>query len=685
MTDLDAGPVVVTSRDDDALARRMANAVRALSMDAIERAGSGHPGLPLGMADVVTALFRDHLSFDPTQPQWPDRDRFVLSAGHGSMLLYAVLHLTGYDVTLDDLRSFRQLGARTAGHPEHGHCPGVETTTGPLGQGLANAVGMAIAERWLNARFGDDLVDHRTYVVAGDGCLMEGISHEAIDLAGHLGLGRLVVLWDDNRISIDGPTGLATGTDQLSRFAAAGWHVTSVDGHDQALVSAAIAAANQDSRPSLVACRTVIGHGSPGKQGTAAAHGSPLGPYEVAATREALGWPYAPFEVPSDVAAAWGSCGTPGSRARAAWQRRLETAPTATRDAWDAYHRPGLADEAARRLESLRVEARADRRSPASRQASQQALAALGDSVPSLLGGSADLTGSNGTQVPGMRDVQAGDFSGRYLRYGVREHAMGAVMNGLSLHGGVRPYGGTFLVFSDYARPALRLAALMQLPVVHVMTHDSIGLGEDGPTHQPVEHLASLRAIPGLHVVRPADAAETADAWQVALQETAAPTVLALSRQSLPALDVSASGNVVSRGGYVVVEPDSARDVTLLATGSEVSLAVAAAEVLATDGVAAAVVSLPCFEVFDAQPREYRSHVLGDVARVGVEAGIRQGWERYLEPQDGFVGMTGFGASAPGPVLYDHFGITVDAVVAAARSVIEQDRPSTGPGSRSTA
>ncbi len=650
--------------------RTMANALRFLSADAVEAARSGHPGLPMGMADVATVLFTRYLRFDPTAPDWPDRDRFVLSAGHGSMLLYSLLHLTGApEMTLDELRRFRQLGSLTAGHPEHGHCPGVETTTGPLGQGLATAVGMALAERLDHARFGDDLVDHRTFVIAGDGCLMEGISHEAIDLAGHLRLGRLVVLFDDNGISIDGSTDLSTSTDQGARFAAAGWQVAAVDGHDPEAVAGAIEAALAVERPSMVACRTTIGFGAPTRAGTAAVHGSPLGADELAATRDALDWPHAPFEVPDDVRDAWLEVGRRGARARAAWEQRLAAEPTEIRAAWADTRRRGLTLAAADAVEALVGELIEEAPTLATRQASQRVLERLVPVQGNLLGGSADLTGSNGTRTATHTAVSAEDRTGDYVHYGVREHAMAAAMNGIALHGGFVPYGGTFLAFADYSRPAIRLAALMGVPVVHVMTHDSIGLGEDGPTHQPVEHVASLRAIPGLDVLRPADAIETAQAWGAALGATDRPSVLCLTRQALPTLDRSGARGGVDQGAYLLVDPPR-RDVTLLASGSEVALATAAAEALATDGISAAVVSMPCWERFERQSAGYAEQVLGTAPRVAVEAAVRFGWDRWLRPTDAFVGMTGFGASAPGPELYEHFAITSDAVADTARRLV---------------
>ena len=653
----------------------MANAIRALSMDAVEAAQSGHPGMPMGMADAVAVLFNRFITIDPSAPAWPDRDRFVLSAGHGSMLLYSVHHLLGFeDMDIDQLRNFRQLGSRTAGHPEYGHALGIETTTGPLGQGFATATGMALAERMLNARFGDELVDHHTYVVTGDGCLMEGVSHETLDLAGHLELGRLIVLWDNNGITIDGSTDLSTSTDQCARFAAAGWHVQSVDGHDNEAVASAIEAARGDERPSFIACRTTIGKGAPTKQGTAGTHGAPLGAQEIAATREAIGWPHEPFVVPPEVYEAWHAVADRGRDARQAWEKRRDGAsrkaefeaglqrPTkaAVADAIEAHKRK-LSQEAPKL---------------ATRKASEIALEVVNATLPNTVGGSADLTGSNNTRSKGMTVVSRGDYSGNYVYYGVREHGMAAAMNGIAVHGGLVPYGGTFLVFSDYARPAIRISALMGQPVTYVMTHDSIGLGEDGPTHQPVEHLASLRAMPNLTVIRPADAVETAEAWEIAVTATAGPVMLCLSRQGLPTVRTEhLRENLTARGAYLLRDPSGARDVTLVATGSEVPIALAAADRLDADGVRAAVVSAPSFELFEAQDEEYRRGVLGTAPRVGIEAAVRQGWDLFLDRGDAFVGMTGFGASAPGTALYGQFGITPEATAEAARKLLG-DRPS---------
>jgi transketolase len=646
----------------------MANAIRFLAIDAVEKAKSGHPGMPMGMADVATVLFSRFLKFDPADPAWPDRDRFVLSAGHGSMLLYALLHLTGYEgVTSDELKAFRQWGSRTPGHPEYGHTPGVETTTGPLGQGIATAVGMALAERLLNARFGNDFVDHYTYVIAGDGCLMEGLSHEAISLAGHLRLKKLIVLFDDNQISIDGSTSLSCSDHQLARFRASGWMANRIDGHDPEAIAAAIECARNHDRPSLIACRTVIGFGAPNRQGTEKAHGAPLGAEEIAKTRAALDWPYEPFQIPELVIEQWRTIGARGQATRRNWIERTKRLNAVSRSPFhDALNRK-LPCEYGAAMHQLRDRFGTERPTIATRQASQLVIDAIAEALPNLLGGSADLTHSNLTRAKTQRPVQPDCFEGSYIHYGVREHGMAAAMNGVALHGGFIPYGGTFLTFADYSRPAIRLAALMGIRVIHVMTHDSIGLGEDGPTHQPVEHLASLRAIPNLLVFRPGDAVETAEAWDCALRSEATPSVLCLSRQALPAFrELNGETNQVAFGAYVVVEPEDGRDVTLIATGSEVSIAIEAAKLLAKDSVRAAVVSAPCFDLFRQQSREYRTAVLGRVPRIGVEAAIEGDWARWLGDSGEFVGMTGFGASAPAEVLYREFGITAEAVATAA-------------------
>ena len=655
----------------------MANAVRFLAVDAVEKAKSGHPGMPMGMADVATVLFSRFLKFDPADPSWPDRDRFVLSAGHGSMLLYAMLYLIGYeDVTLDQIKSFRQWDSKTPGHPEYGHTAGVETTTGPLGQGIATAVGMALAERLMNARYGNDLVDHFTYVIAGDGCLMEGLSHEAISLAGHLRLNRLIVLFDDNEISIDGATSLSCSDDQLVRFAASGWSTSRIDGHDPADIEAAIEKARRSDRPSLIACRSVIGFGSPGRQGTEKAHGAPLGADEIEKTRAALAWPHAPFEIPGDVLARWRDIGGRSRGARQAWIERARRVGASGRSAYhDALNRK-LPSTYTDGMGALLASLAAERPTIATRQASQRVIDEIAKVLPNLLGGSADLTHSNLTQAKTQKPVAPKAMDGNYIHYGVREHAMAAAMNGIALHGGFIPYGGTFLAFADYNRPAIRLAALMGIRVIHVMTHDSIGLGEDGPTHQPVEHLAALRVIPNLLVFRPADAVETAEAWDCALRAETSPSILCLSRQALPTFrDGTAQGNQVALGAYVVGEPEGGRDVTLIATGSEVSIALQSAKLLADEGIRAAVVSAPCFDLFRKQPRDYQTKILGQAPRVGVEAAIEGDWARWLGEDGEFVGMTGFGASAPAEVLYREFGITPAAVAGAVRRSIQRSRP----------
>ena len=647
----------------------LANAIRALAMDAVEAAKSGHPGMPMGMADVATVLFGRFLRFDPSAPEWPDRDRFVLSAGHGSMLLYALLYLTGYPgMDLEQLRRFRQLGSRTAGHPELHHAPGIETTTGPLGQGLANAVGMALAERHLRARFGADLVDHRTYVIASDGDLMEGISHEACSFAGHQRLDRLVVLFDDNRISIDGPTSLAISDDTLARFRAYGWRVRAVDGHEPAAVEAALAEAQQADGPSLIACRTRIGYGAPNKAGTAATHGSPLGGEEVAAARRQLGWPHPPFEVPPAVLEAWRDFGRRGAATRAAWQARLSARPAELAAEFEGARAGDLPAGLDGALRALKRRLAEERPTWATRKASQEVLEAFTPAVPEMVGGSADLTGSVNTKAAAMEPMTAEAPGGRYIHFGVREHAMVAALNGMALHRGVIPYGGTFLVFSDYCRPAIRMAALMGQRVILVLTHDSIGLGEDGPTHQPIEHLAALRAIPNLHVFRPADATETAECWALALARTEGPSVLALSRQNLPTVRTTFDDvNRCARGAYVLEEAEGPRLATLLATGSEVALALGARERLQAEGVGAAVVSMPCFELFERQDLAYRREVLGSAPRIAIEAGSPFGWTRYVRHEDDVVGMRGFGASGPAEALYRHFGITSERVVEVVR------------------
>ena len=650
----------------------LANCIRALAIDAVEAAQSGHPGAPMGMADAVTVLARHHLKFDANAPDWADRDRLVLSNGHASMLLYALLHLVGVEnVTLETLRNFRQIGSPTAGHPEFGHLPGIETTTGPLGQGFASAVGMAMAERMLRERFGDAVVDHHTYVLLGDGCLQEGIGQEALSLAGHLGLGKLIVLYDDNGITIDGETRVSFSEDVPARFSACGWHVAECDGHDPDALDAAITAAKANTdQPSMIAMKTIIGYGAPTKAGSAASHGAPLGAEEAAAAKRALGWDAEPFTIPDDLTSAWQAIGARGAEARAAWQARIDSLPVEQRSEFQrcmAGELPAAFDEA---VGAARDALLAEPQKVATRKASQMALEALAGSLPELVGGSADLTGSNLTRVPAVEPLYTREAPGRYIGYGVREFAMAAAMNGMGNHGGIIPYGGTFLVFSDYARNAIRLAALMRLGTIFVMTHDSIGLGEDGPTHQPVEHLAALRAIPGLNVYRPADAMETLECWELAIRHRHAPSLLALSRQATPQLRQGENGmNLCERGAYVLRRYGSGDDLALLATGTEVALAVEAAETLnAQHGLGVRVISMPCWEHFEAQPADYRWAVLGDAPRLAVEAAGKFGWTRYVETEDDVIGMTGFGASGPGPALYEHFGITAAAIAERART-----------------
>ncbi len=653
--------------------RKMANAIRALSMDAVQRANSGHPGMPMGMADVAAVLFADFLKFDPGQPDWPDRDRFVLSAGHGSMLLYSLLHLTGYsDMGIDQIRNFRQLGAKTAGHPEYGHAAGIEMTTGPLGQGIATAVGMAVAEEKLAHEFGEELVNHYTYVLAGDGCLMEGISHEAIDLAGHLQLSRLILLFDDNGISIDGSTHLTTSTRQLDRFQAAGWDTAYVDGHDPDAIAAAIEQARRTLQPSIIACKTVIGFGAPNKQGSAATHGAPLGAEEVAQAREALGWSSAPFEIPDELRQHWRECGRRGENQRLAWEQRLGELPAERRRRFQAMQNGDLGVDFDATIEALKNRFIETQPSLATRQSSQQVLESLLDAIPWLLSGSADLSGSNGTHPENAVAFSRSNPGGNYLHYGVREHAMAAAMNGIALHGGYIPLSGTFLAFADYSRPAIRLGALMGKRVVHVMTHDSIGLGEDGPTHQPVEQLASLRAMPNLMVFRPADAVEVAECWECALRERYAPSVICLSRQAVPALrKLPRQQNQSARGAYLLREPREKRQATIQATGSEVAIALEAAELGARFGVEIAVVSMPCWELFAKQSEEYQRSVLGNPYRVAIEAASPMGWERWLGERGSMIGLTGYGASAPAADLYEHFGLTARAVYDEVRRILQ--------------
>jgi transketolase len=645
----------------------MADAIRALSMDAVHRAKSGHQGMPLGMADVATVLWTKFLKFDASQPKWPDRDRFVLSAGHGSMLLYSLLHLTGFpEMTIEQLKDFRQFGSITPGHPEYGHTPGVETTTGPLGQGLATAVGMAMAERALAARFGEALVDHRTWVVAGDGCLMEGVSHEAIHLAGRLKVNKLTVLFDDNDTTIDGKATIAETGDQQARFKAAGWAVKAVDGHDHGKIAAALKWATRQDRPTMIACKTLISKGAGPKEGDRHSHGYALFDEEIATARKAMGWPHEPFVIPADVAGAWAKAGKRGARARKAWQGRLKG--SAQRAAFNQAIEGAFAKDAFAGLDAYVEKAAAERPAAATRQHSGTALEHLTPAIGEMIGGSADLTGSNNTYVKGMIPFDLPDYSGRYVHYGVREFGMAAAMNGMALHGGVIPYSGTFLVFSDYSRPAIRLGALMGIRVIHVMTHDSIGLGEDGPTHQPIEHVASLRAMPGLLVFRPADAVETAECWKAALREARMPSIMALSRQkTAPVRDQG--GDLSAKGAYELAAAKGLAKVTIFSAGTEVAVAMAARDLLQAAGVPTRVVSTPCWELFERQSAKYRAEVIGKApVRIAVEAGVRQGWERFIGEDGLFVGMSTFGASAPFERLYREFGITAEAVVEAAHA-----------------
>lgn len=644
--------------------KNMANAIRALAMDAVQKANSGHPGMPMGMADVATILFSKHLKFDPDNPTWDDRDRFILSAGHGSMLLYALLYLTGYEkMTIEELKDFRQLHSMTPGHPEVMPECGIETTTGPLGQGISNSVGFALAERILNGHFNDELVDHHTYVIASDGDLMEGISHEACALAGHLKLGKLVVLYDDNGISIDGPTSLSYSDDVPKRFESYGWHVQTVDGHDyEAIDKALINAKIEDGKPSIICCKTKIGFGAPTKENTSASHGAPLGEDEIKGTKEALGWPYEPFEVPIEIMELWNDVGVRNQSEYDEWQNRL--AANRYHDEYKKVMSGDVTDIVTPIVEELKLGFIKNSHQKATRQLSGMCLDKLVDALPFLIGGSADLTGSNNTKVDGPQVINAANYAGQYIYYGVREHGMAAIMNGMALHGGIIPYSGTFLQFSDYCRPAIRLAALMKQRVIHVMTHDSIGLGEDGPTHQPVEHLAALRAIPNCYTFRPCDGVETAESWELALNNKTAPSVLALTRQSLPTLREEDPNNMTAKGAYILAHSVGMPKVTIFASGSEVEIAMEAKTKLDALGHTTRVVSVPCMDLFLEQDGEYQQSLMcNDSVKVSVEAAIQQGWERIIGPHGIFVGMTGFGDSAPADVLYKHFGITVDAVV----------------------
>ncbi len=646
------------------LARRMANAIRGLSMDGVEKAKSGHPGLPMGAADIATVIYTRFLKFDPTDPHWADRDRFILSAGHGSMLLYSILYLTGTTgMTLDELKNFRQWGSKTPGHPEVGHTQGVEMTTGPLGQGLATSVGFALAERHLNAEFSSDLVDHYTYVLASDGDLMEGISQEAIALAGHLKLNRLIVLWDDNGISIDGPLSISDSVDQRKRFESAGWATAAVDGHDQDAIAAAIETAHISDRPTMIACKTVIGFGAPKRAGTSKAHGEPLGAEELAGAKAALGLSPEPFDVPADVMDAWRTSAKRSQGAHAEWKKRV--AASSKGEEFTRRMAGKVSPKLDAAIAGFKAKLAAEPQTVATRKASEMALEVITEAVPELVLGSADLTPSNNTKTKNLTAMSPGDFAGRYIHYGIREHGMAAAMNGMALHGGIIPSGATFMVFTDYCRPSIRLAALMGIRTIQVMTHDSIGLGEDGPTHQPVEHLAALRAMPNLNVFRPADVVETAECWEIALKETCTPSILALTRQNLPQLRIGAAGeNKSARGAYELVAANGDAQVSIFATGSEVEIAVAAQKALTEKGVKARVVSVPSFEMFARQDDAYRASVIGHASvKVGVEAAVRQGWDTLIGNDGIFVGMSSFGASAPYKELYAHFGITAEAIV----------------------
>ncbi len=657
---------------------RMANAIRFLSMDAVQKANSGHPGLPMGAADIATILFTKFMKFDPTRPNWPDRDRFVLSAGHGSMLLYSSLYLLGYpDIDMDEIKNFRQLGAKTAGHPEYGHAAGIETTTGPLGQGIANAVGMAMAERKLSNEFGDDIVDHYTWCLAGDGCLMEGISQEAISLAGHMKLAKLVLFWDNNNISIDGPVSLSDSTDQIARFKASKWHTISVDGHNPDEIAAAIEEAKSSDKPTLIACKTTIGFGSPNKAGTSGVHGAPLGDAEIAKTRKELGWDTEPFKIPSEILDCWRLAGLRSKSDRKKWEKRLDGLDTDTKCEFERRMRGDLPKRFDKDIHAYKRQLIEELPTLATRKASQAALEVVNGALLETIGGSADLTGSNNTNTSQTKPITPDDYSGRFIHYGIREHAMAAAMNGMALHGGLIPYSGGFMIFSDYCRPSIRLAALMGIRVIHVLTHDSIGLGEDGPTHQPVEQLASLRAIPNLNVLRPADATETAECWQLAIESSTTPSAIALTRQNLaPQRKEYQKVNLCSRGAYELAAADDEPSVTIFASGSEVEIAIEAKTILDAEGHPTRVVSVPSFELFEQQDKEYRAGTIGNApVRIAIEAGVKQGWERFIGEDGVFIGMSGFGASGPYKELYEHFGITAAAAVTAAQNILSSHTP----------
>ena len=648
--------------------KQMADAIRFLAAEMIEKAKSGHPGMPLGIADAATVLFAKHLKITPQNPRWFDRDRFVLSAGHASSLLYALFYLLGYkDIDIDDLRNFRQLGAKTAGHPEYGHLAGIDVTTGPLGQGISSAVGMALAEKIIAARYGSDVCDHYTYVIMGDGCLMEGISEEAIALAGHWRLNKLIALWDNNNVTIDGFVDIASSTDQMARFKANGWNVIAVDGHDFAAVDKALQKAKKSDRPTMIACKTTIGYGAPNKCNSPQCHGSPLGAEELAAMRKNLGWTAEPFEVPEDILRSWREAGKRCAGQDKEWEARAKAKGKEFLDVLAGRLPKGWDKE----LNALKQQAVKEQISVASRKASQMCLEAVMTHIPQLIGGSADLSGPNMTMTKTSKTITAGDYNGNNIEYGVREHAMGAIMNGMALHGGLLPFGGTFFVFSDYLRPAMRLAALMGLHVIYVMTHDSIGVGEDGPTHQPIEHLASFRAMPGIQTFRPCDVVETAEAWALALETDNMPSILALSRQNLPLLRRETKLNLSARGAYIIAGDEQKRQATLIATGSEVGLAVEAHRRLKEEGIETVVVSMPCAELFDRQDIAYQEQILGTAPRIAVEAASKFGWEKYVGLNGDIIGMDGFGASAPAADLYQYFGITVDEVVDAVKDALK--------------
>ncbi len=648
----------------------MANAIRFLAMDAVQAANSGHPGMPMGMADVATVLFKDFINIFPEKPDWPDRDRFVLSAGHGSMLLYALHYLLGYkDMQIENIKNFRQLNYNTAGHPEFGHAKGIETTTGPLGQGLATAVGMALSEKLMSSRFGANLVNHYTYVIAGDGCLQEGISHEAIEFSGHLKLSKLIILWDNNEISIDGSTSLSNSANQIKRFKAAGWHTQIIDGHNHDEINTALINAKKSRKPSLISCKTKIGYGAPNLAGTSKTHGAPLGHDEITATRKALGWSNEPFNIPSNILADWKKTTEKTKELYKKWEKNLEESPKRKR--FLTFIDSNLPNSYQRKMNSFIKKMKQEMPKLATRQSSQKTLEVINQVIGNTLGGSADLTGSNLTKTTNMKTVSASKFSGNYIHYGIREHAMGSIMNGIALHKGFIPYGGTFLVFSDYMRASIRLSALMSLKVIYVLTHDSIGLGEDGPTHQPIEHLAILRSTPNLNLIRPADIVETAEAWDVALK-TNRPTILALSRQGLKAFrSEKSTENKVARGGYILNKISTKRDITIIATGSEVELAMEASILLHKDGIEASVVSLPCWELFEQQDELYKKEVLGSRPCIAVEAACEMGWSKYIGEKGIFIGMNSFGASGPASDLYEHFGITTKAIITSAKSLLK--------------